>query len=118
MTQFFNRTEDKEKRRALRRRASKPEILIWSRLRGKQLIGLKFRRQYSVGPYVLDFYCPTLKLAVEVDGETHFRGAARYHDERRQLFVESFGIRFLRFTNADIAANLVVSPTGSDIPWW
>ena len=106
MTPFFNRVEDKEKRRSLRRNASKPEVLVWSRLRGKQLLGLKFRRQYSVGPYVVAFYCPALKLAVEIDGETHFRDAAVKEDDRRQAFVESFGIRFLRYTNGEVGGNL------------
>jgi len=70
------------------------------------MLGHKFRRQHSVDQYVIDFYCPKLKLAIEVDGESHFTAIARVYDRRRQEFIESFGIRFLRITNIDILDNL------------
>lgn len=73
---------------------------------GKQLLGKKFRRQYSVGPYCIDFCCVEIKLAVELDGESHFTPEAKVHDAARQRFIESFGIRFLRFTNVDVYDNL------------
>jgi very-short-patch-repair endonuclease len=68
-------------------------------MRGKQLDGMKFRRQYGVDEYVIDLYCPEVKLAIEVDGESHFDPTSRLHDERRLAFLESLGIRVLRFTN-------------------
>jgi very-short-patch-repair endonuclease len=71
-------------------------------LRGKQLLGRKFRRQFSVGPYCLDFYCPEHRLAIELDGDSHFTDAAKERDHARQEWVESFCIRFLRFTNTDV----------------
>ena len=64
------------------------EILVWSKLRAKQMCGHKFRRQYSVGVYSLDFYCPSLKLAIEIDGDTHFQAGARKYDLTRQEFIE------------------------------
>ena len=82
------------------------ETLVWSKLRAKQMCGYKFRRQYSVGVYVLDFYCPTLKLAIEIDGDTHFQAGAKISDLSRQDFIEKFGIRFLRFTNQQVSKNL------------
>ena len=82
------------------------ETVIWSKLKGKQLLGYKFRRQYSVDRYVVDFYCPELKLAVEIDGDSHFQNGAENDDMVRQAFIESFGIRFLRFTNEDVFKNL------------
>ena len=82
------------------------ETLVWSKLRAKQMCGYKFRRQYSVGVYVLDFYCPTLKLAIEIDGDTHFQTGAKISDLSRQDFIEKFGIRFLRFTNQQVSKNL------------
>jgi len=82
------------------------EIILWSRLKSRQLEGFKFRRQYSVGPFVLDFYCPEKKLAIEVDGGGHFLEEARVYDAERQSFIESYGIRFLRFTNANVRKNL------------
>ena len=68
--------------------------------------GLKFIRQYGVGSYVLDFYCPKLRLAIEVDGPSHFDIWAQEYDKTRQQFIEKFNIRFLRFTNEDIYQNL------------
>lgn len=82
------------------------EILLWRNLSRKQLLGLKFRRQYSVDQYVIDFYSPALKLAIEIDGESHFQPGAQEHDAARQKYIEVFGIEFLRFTNSDIYENL------------
>ena len=59
-----------------------------------------------MGPDVTDFYCPALKLAVEIDGDSHFVADADKNDARRQVFIESFGIRFLRFTNEEVYRNL------------
>ncbi len=84
----------------------KAEILLWANLSRKQLLGYKFRRQYGVEQYVIDFYCPALKLAVEIDGDSHFQIGAKERDAERQRFIESFGIEFLRFTNADIYENI------------
>jgi very-short-patch-repair endonuclease len=106
VTQFFNRSAEKEKRRRLRNDMPSAENVVWSRLRRKLVCGNKFRRQYSVGPFVIDFYCPSLKLAVEIDGESHYAIGANDHDEQRQAFIESFGISFLRFTNRDVYDNL------------
>ncbi len=66
--------------------------------------GFKFRRQYSVGPYVIDFYCPALNLAVEIDGDSHFQRDS--NDKPRQYYIENFGIRFSRFTNEEVYNNL------------
>ena len=106
MSQVFNRSEEREKRRRLRRNVPKAEAVVWSRLKGKQLLGYKFRRQYSVGPYVLDFYCPSLKLAVEIDGDSHYKMSAQDGDQARQAYIESFGIGFLRFTNEEVYQEL------------
>jgi len=89
----------------LRKNMPSAEIILWSRLRCKQILGHKFRRQFSVGPYVIDFYCPALKLAIEVDGESHTRSRQEY-DTNRQQDIESYGVRFLRFTNADVYEDL------------
>ena len=105
MTRVYNRSEVKARRQDLRREATKPERVLWSRLNKNQVGGARFRRQYSVGPYVLDFYCPALKLAVEIDGETHRGSEAEAYDGQRQAYVESMGIRFLRFTNAEVVSD-------------
>lgn len=68
--------------------------------------GAKFRRQYGIGPYVVDFFCPAWKPAVEVDGETHFMAAGKEHDARRDAFIRDKGILILRFSNRDVLENL------------
>jgi len=98
MTEYFNKTTEKEKRRFLRRNMPEAEKLIWSRLRRGQMMGHGFRRQYSVSAYVVDFYCPALTLAVEIDGDSHFGEETCSDDKVRRAFIESFGFRFLRFT--------------------
>ena len=102
MTHVFNRKETLEKRRRLRNGAPDAERLLWQKLKGKQLNGCKFRRQFGVGFYILDFYCPTLKLAIEIDGPSHDDQDAHEYDTVRQQKIEALDIRFLRFTNADI----------------
>ncbi len=82
------------------------EILLWRRLKGKQVKGFKFRRQFSVGKYVIDFYNTTLKLAIEADGDTHSTVEEIEYDRIRQNEIENFGIRFLRFRNEEIFNNL------------
>ena len=106
MTIAFNKTTQKQKRQFLRTHMPKAEIILWSRLRRKQVEGYKFRRQYSVGSYVIDFYSPQLKLAIEIDGETHFGETAEGYDRNRQEYIEHFGIQFLRFTNKNVYHNL------------
>ncbi len=97
----------KERRQKLRRESPKAEVLLWQRLKGRQIGGHKFRRQYSVGGYVVDFYCAELRLAIEIDGPTHYRTKqAKVYDERRQQFIEQFGIKIVRFSNHDIYNNI------------
>ena len=105
MTEVFNKISEKEKRRRLRNNMPKAETLLWNRIRRKQIANTKFRRQYSVGHFVLDFYSPELKLAIEVDGPTHQGAEAQQRDRDRQSFIETFGIQFLRITNQDIESD-------------
>jgi very-short-patch-repair endonuclease len=67
---------------------------------------MRFRRQYSVDAYILDFYAPRSKLAIEVDGDSHFTAAAIQYDRERTTYLNRFGIEVLRFTNLDIANNI------------
>ncbi len=80
MGRIFNRKSQTGRRRHLRKEAPKAERLLWWRLRGRQVHGLKFRRQYGIGRYVVDFYCVEARLAIEVDGESHFDPLAELHD--------------------------------------
>ncbi|MDW8438718.1 MAG: endonuclease domain-containing protein [Chloroherpetonaceae bacterium] len=106
MTRIFNRAEEKPKRRALRNEMTKAERIIWSRLSRRQIENARFLRQYGVEHFVMDFYCPELKLAIEIDGETHFTPEAQAYDAMRQARIEQYGIRFLRFTNAEVYGQL------------
>jgi very-short-patch-repair endonuclease len=89
--------------RKLRRRATFPERLLWSRLRRRQL-GVRFLRQRPIGPYIVDFYCPSCKLAIELDGSSHI--GRHEADMRRQRALEQMGVRFLRFTNGELLRDL------------
>ena len=84
-------------RRALRRDQTDAEGVLWRDLRGRRLAGFKFRRQHPLGPFILDFYCPERKLAIELDGGQHFEPARRAYDSRRSEFLTARGITVLRF---------------------
>ena len=105
MTELFNKKSEKEKRRFLRRNSTLTEKIIWLGIRRKQIEGERFLRQFSVKYYVLDFYCPKLRLAIEIDGETHMTEEELEYDKRRQKYLESLGIIFLRFRNEEVFSN-------------
>ena len=96
----------KPRRRELRRGLTIAEARLWNHLKNRKLRGRKFRRQDSVGPYILDFYCPGERLAVELDGAAHDHEAAQDRDSRRTLFLEKAGIRVVRFENCEVIENL------------
>jgi very-short-patch-repair endonuclease len=103
MTQIFNKLSEKEKRRRLRKKTSGSEKIVWTYLRRKQILGERFLRQFSIDFYVLDFYCPRLRLAVEIDGNSHFTNQdAIDYDKERQDFIENLEIEFLRFRNEEV----------------
>lgn len=83
-----------------------PEQVLWRHLRGSQMDALKFRRQYGVGIYVLDFYCPALRLAIEIDGDSHYSEAGVRHDADRDKFLREQNIRIIRFTNNEVVTNI------------
>ncbi|KAB2879816.1 DUF559 domain-containing protein [bacterium] len=102
MNKIFNQNARKEKRRSLRRRSTKAERTLWQNLRNRGFEGYKFRRQVSVGFFVLDFYCPELKLAMEVDGYTHDSDEAKKYDAERQEIIENYGVRFLHIRDEEV----------------
>jgi len=93
-------------RKELRNNATEAEQRLWQYLKGSQLDGRKFRRQHSIGLFVLDFYCPSERLAIEVDGEVHHQPDVKQHDKDRQQAIETLDIRILRFQNADVLLNI------------
>jgi very-short-patch-repair endonuclease len=86
-------------RKKLRNNLTPAEAKFWTLVQNSKLEGRKFRRQHSVGNYILDFYCPSEKLAIELDGEVHFNATAQEKDAERTLFLNYYGIKVLRFEN-------------------
>ncbi len=87
--------------RQLRLSATEAERKLWSCLRDKRLLGLRFRRQQPIGPYIADFYCSAAKLIIELDGSQHANGQAQY-DLYRTRWLEARGYKVLRFWNTDL----------------
>jgi very-short-patch-repair endonuclease len=96
----------KPRRRQLRSALTLAGARLWTALQSAKLKGRKFRRQHSVGPHVLDFYCSAEKLAVELDGAAHDHEAALLRDEARSKCLEELGIRVVRFENRSVIENL------------
>lgn len=105
MTKLFNRKQELEKRRELRQNETLAEKHIWSQLRNRNFHGLKFKRQYSISKYIVDFYCAEHKIAIEVDGSIHDLAENKEYDKDRQQQLEKYGIRFIRITNEEYMGN-------------
>ena len=99
-------TERRAFARALRRRPTQSEEILWARIRGQRFHGAKFRRQVPFDRYVADFYCHAAKLVVELDGKPHEWFAD--YDAGRTAVIETFGVRVLRFTNLEVCNDLDV----------
>lgn len=121
--QVNNKPSLKTFRKDLRNNGTPAEATLWLSLKNKQLDGRKFRRQFSVENYILDFYCPSEKLAVELDGADHYTEAGSEYDEERTRFLNSKGIKVIRFENKEVFENIggvldeikrsFTTPTGS-----
>lgn len=93
-------------KRQLRVSLTEPERRLWSKLRARQLHGLKFRRQHGIGPFIVDFYCPERSLVLEIDGESHADAEQIRKDQQRDRYLESIGLRVIRYQNHDVMNNL------------
>ncbi len=102
---YYTQPELSSLRRKLRRQATMPEVMLWHHLQCRRLLGYKFRRQHSIGKYVLDFYCPELRLGIEVDGGQHSDPIIAEHDAMRTEWLHHFRVTMLRFNNADVMNN-------------
>ncbi|MFP3869615.1 MAG: endonuclease domain-containing protein [Syntrophobacteria bacterium] len=96
----------KHKARQLRKNMTESERVLWSRLRGKQLLGVQFYRQKPIGKYIVDFYAPRTKLVVEVDGSQHMEGEQVERDEHRDEYLASVGLRVLRFNSTEVVEGI------------
>ena len=91
--------------RTLRANPTDAEHLLWLHLRSKQLANLRFRRQQPIGPYIVDFFCPSAKLVIELDGDQHGTSRGIAYDTVRSDFLTRHGCRVLRFSNSDVLKN-------------
>ena len=105
ITTIFNKTQYKQRRQELRHHLTEPEQRLWQILRNKQM-GIKFRRQHGIGHYIVDFYCPELKLIIEVDGDSHFSEEDQAYDKVRDDFMLSLDIMTIRLKNDDVMKNI------------
>ena len=93
-------------RKGLRNEGTAAEATLWLSLKGRQVEGMRWRRQFGVGPYILDFYCPQLHLCIELDGASHYTIQGGENDlQREEWLLQEHGIRTIRFENKDIFIN-------------
>ena len=114
MAVIFNRPSTLDLRRKLRKQSTPAERVLWQYISNKQISDCRFRRQFGVGKFILDFYSPAIRLAIELDGLSHEGGVAQANDETRVQYLEQLGIQVVRFTNHEVATNLegVVTQVG------
>jgi very-short-patch-repair endonuclease len=108
------------RRKKLRRNLTPAEATLWNAIKNSKLSGRKFRRQHSVGYYVLDFFCVEERLAIELDGEVHRNDQAEVYDYKRKLFLNESGIRVIRFENFLVFEDIdyVCHRIESFFGWW
>ena len=98
-----NLPEYENVRRELRTKGTPAEATLWKALKGKQIYRTSWRRQYSIGAYILDFYCPSLRLCIELDGNPHYTIEGSSHDSKRdQWLLEKYNIKTLRYENKEV----------------
>ncbi len=105
-TKLNNLTHLKDTRDHLRKNMTKAELVLWEVLKDKKLSKRKFRRQHSIGNYITDFYCPSEKLIIELDGQHHFMPEGIEKDLERDNYLAMMNIKTLRFENIDVLNNL------------
>jgi very-short-patch-repair endonuclease len=103
---LHNRKYLKENRRALRSNLTPAEAELWKYIKNGQLFGRKFRRQHSIANFILDFYCTSERLAIEIDGQVHYHSTAEYADQERDLALQNLTIKVIRFENNEIFHHL------------
>ena len=102
---IINKTALKPRRKQLRNRTTHSEKLLWEKLRKKQL-GCWFKRQVSISNYVVDFYCPQKRLAIELDGSIHKTPSQKKYDQYRTRYLRAFNITEIRFWNSEVGINI------------
>ncbi|HEX5056268.1 MAG TPA: endonuclease domain-containing protein [Gammaproteobacteria bacterium] len=96
----------KSRARELRRQQTPWELMLWEQLRKRRLSNVRFLRQHTIGNYIVDFYAPSLRLAIELDGSQHFDPAVESYDLKRSEWLNLQGIKILRFTNLQVTQEM------------
>jgi very-short-patch-repair endonuclease len=105
---LYNLKYLKSTRIYLRKNLTEAELVLWEILKNKKLCGRKFRRQHSIGHYIVDFYCPSERLIIELDGQHHFTPEGIIQDQERDNHLKMMNLTVLRFENEDVLNNLTL----------
>lgn len=105
MPRLYNLQDYNKLRKNLRNNLTLPEVILWYYLKGCGLSGYKFRRQHGIGRYIVDFYCPRLKLVIELDGSQHYTDEGLAYDKERDAFIATLGIKIIRIPNNELLNN-------------
>ncbi len=92
--------------RKLRRNMTDAERQLWQKLRNRQLGNQKFRRQHPLGPYILDIYCPSKRLVIEIDGGQHYTSKGKLCDKKREKYLTNLGLNIIRYSDNEVLTNL------------
>jgi len=106
-TRIYNRKIQMGRRKELRKRATNAERKLWCFLRRKSINNTKFYRQYGIGAYIADFYAPSIRLCIEVDGKQHSTKTGKEYDAERDNYMRSLNITILRFKNELVIDNII-----------
>ncbi len=106
MRTVHNLKKYKTIRRKLRNNMTEAEVKLWCVLKSENFYKYKFRRQHGIGPYIVDFYCPQLRLVIELDGSQHLESNNIIYDQKRTKYFSSLNIKVIRFFNNDVLKNI------------
>ncbi|PXX97049.1 hypothetical protein DF185_18670 [Marinifilum breve] len=107
VTMFYNaKPHIFEKAKSLRQNMTEAELKLWDHLKGKKIQGLRFRAQHPIDIFIVDFYCHSIKLVVELDGGIHLSTEQKEYDIGREAEINHWGIKVIRFTNDEVAADI------------
>jgi very-short-patch-repair endonuclease len=102
---LYNNKTLRERRRELRSRQTETEKILWEYISKNKIKSLRFLRQYSIGPYILDFYCPKIRLGIELDGGVHDKKETKLYDKDREKYLRGLDVSVIRFWNNDVLKN-------------
>jgi Uncharacterized protein conserved in bacteria len=103
---LYNNKTFRDRRRELRNNQTPAEKILWKYVSKNRIQNLRFLRQYSTGPYILDFYCPKIRLGIELDGSPHKEKRTKLYDADREKYLDGLDINVIRFWNDDVLRNI------------